>query len=370
MKITDVSVTLFSWDNIPETHYRKGWAPVRGSVEMGLVAIQTDEGVAGHSFLGSSSLGAAVDAPQLISTLKPVLMGRNPLDIGAIYQDMRARGGFFFPLRCMGAVDVALWDVAGKYAKMPVHRLLGSYREKVPVYASSHLQPSPQAYADDALHWRSKGWKAYKVHPPADPKEDIIVCEAVRKAVGDTMVLMLDSVWAYGYEDALRVGRAIEEMGYYWYEDPLAADDIYGYVKLRQKLDIPILATEANPGGLYPMAQFITAQATDMLRGDVAVKGGITPMMKIAHLAEAFRMKCEVHHGGNSLNNVANLHITMAVPNCDYFEVLLPDHAQKYGLLRDIEVDREGCVHAPEKPGLGYEIDFDLIKRKQTRVLK
>ena len=93
-------------------------------------------------------------------------------------------------------------------------------------------------------------------------------------------------------------------------------------------------------------------------------------MVKICHLAEAFRMKCEIHHGGNSLNNVANLHVTMAVNNCEYFEVLLPEAAQKYGLIQDIEVDRQGLVHAPEKPGLGYEIDWDLVKNKRTRVLK
>jgi len=92
-------------------------------------------------------------------------------------------------------------------------------------------------------------------------------------------------------------------------------------------------------------------------------------MVKIAHLAEAFHMKCEIHHGGNSLNNVANLHVTMAIPNCDYFEVLQPDSAQKYGLVRDIEVDAQGLVHAPEAPGLGYEIDWDLVRSKTTRVL-
>ena len=156
-------------------------------------------------------------------------------------------------------------------------------------------------------------------------------CAAVKQAVGDDMVLMLDSMWSYGYEDAVRVGRAIQEMGFYWYEDPLAEDDIYGYVKLRQKLNIPILATEHAPGGMYGYTSWIRQQATDMLRGDVALKGGITPMVKIAHLAEAFRMKCEIHHGGNSLNNVANLHLTMAMPNCEYFEVLLPDAAQKHG---------------------------------------
>ena len=110
-------------------------------------------------------------------------------------------------------------------------------------------------------------------------------------------------------------------------------------------------------------------RATDMLRGDVAVKAGLTPMIRIAHLAEAFRMKCEIHHGGNSLNNVANLHLTMAISNCDYFEVLLPDAAQKHGLVRDIEVDRQGFVHAPTGPGLGYEIDWELIERNKVGVL-
>ena len=107
-----------------------------------------------------------------------------------------------------------------------------------------------------------------------------------------------------------------------------------------------------------------------MLRGDVALKGGITPMVKIAHLAEAFRMKCEIHHGGNSLNNVANLHITMAVPNCEYFEVLQPDAAQKHGLVQDIEVDSSGLVHAPTKPGLGYEIDWEVINRNKVAELR
>ncbi len=107
-----------------------------------------------------------------------------------------------------------------------------------------------------------------------------------------------------------------------------------------------------------------------MLRGDVALKGGITSLMKIAHLAEAFRMKCEIHHGGNSLMNVANLHVMMAINNCDYFEVLLPDVAQKYGLVRDIEVDQQGLIHAPAGPGLGYEIDWDLVRRNTISVLK
>ena len=105
------------------------------------------------------------------------------------------------------------------------------------------------------------------------------------------------------------------------------------------------------------------------LRGDVAVKGGITTLVKTAHLAEAFRMSYEVHHGGNSLNNVANLHVIASIRNTTFFEVLLPDAAQKYGLEQDIAVGRDGMVHVPNGPGLGAAIDFNLIERKKVALL-
>ena len=95
------------------------------------------------------------------------------------------------------------------------------------------------------------------------------------------------------------------------------------------------------------------------MRGDVAITGGITPLVKIAHIAEGFGMKCEIHHGGNSLNNVANLHVTMAVHNCEFYEVFPATGANKYGLIKDIEVDENGMVYAPTEPGLGYRIDWD-----------
>jgi L-alanine-DL-glutamate epimerase-like enolase superfamily enzyme len=101
----------------------------------------------------------------------------------------------------------------------------------------------------------------------------------------------------------------------------------------------------------------------------VAVKGGITSLVKAAHLAEAFHLNFEIHHGGNSLNNVANLHVAMAIRNCSYFEVLLPDVTQKYGLMDDIAVDDQGLVHAPTAPGLGVQIDFERIARHQVAVL-
>ena len=191
----------------------------------------------------------------------------------------------------------------------------------------------------------------------------------MRKAVGDSYTLMLDSTWSYRYPDALQVGRAIERLGYLWYEDPLNEEDIYSYVKLRQKLDIPILATEYPAGDIGTYAVWLTEKATDYLRGDIPVKGGLTTMLKTAHLAEAFHTTYEVHHGGNSANNMAQVHFACAIPNTTYFEVLLPHGAHKYGLLNDIQIGKDGMARCPQAPGIGAEFDLELIKRKQIAVL-
>jgi L-alanine-DL-glutamate epimerase-like enolase superfamily enzyme len=368
VKITDVTLTLFAWNNIPPTTYGRHTGRFTGTSQLGLLAVRTDDGVEGHAFLGSAMRGAHLDGASLIQMLKPIVMGQDPLDRERLYQAMWQKSRQT-TLRAIGAVDIALWDIAGKVAGMPIHRLLGSYRASAPAYASSAVLASKEAYAEEALRFKSEGWTAYKIHPPTDPDVDIEVCRAVRKAVGDGFRVMLDSTWAYQYPEALRVGKVAEDLGFYWYEDPLADDDLYNYVKLKQHLSIPILATEYAPGGFTAFAPWLTARATDYLRGDVAVKGGISSLVKSAHLAEGFHMNFEIHHGGNSLNNVANLHVIMAIKNCEYFEVLLPAAAQKYGLVEDIDVDRQGQVHAPGGPGLGARIDFELIERQKTAVL-
>ncbi|GGC26965.1 mandelate racemase [Siccirubricoccus deserti] len=369
MKIDHVSLTLFAWDGIPPTKYHAASRLDSGSSALGLLRIGTDSGIIGHAFLGSATHTAVNDGPGLIRFLKPLLMGQDPLERerlnAALWPWSR-----LISVRSIGAVDVALWDIAGQAAGMPIHRLLGTTRHSIPAYASSAVLPSIEAYAEEAQRFKADGWAAYKIHPPQHPPTDIKVCQAVRAAVGDDYTLMLDSTWSYDFPAAVRVGRAIEKLGFLWYEDPLHDQDITNYVKLRQKLDIPIMATEYPQAGLESYAPWLLLQATDYLRGDVAVKGGITTLVKTAHLAEAFRMTYEIHHGGNSLNNVANLHVACAIRNTTYFEVLLPDGAHKYGLAQDIVVGKDGLVHAPTKPGLGAEIDFELIGRKQIAVLE
>jgi L-alanine-DL-glutamate epimerase-like enolase superfamily enzyme len=368
VKITDVTLTLFAWKDIPVTSYGRHTGRFSGSSDLGLLTLRTDEGLEGHAFLGSAMRPASMDAQSLIRYLKPLVLGQDPLERERLWQALWQRNRST-TIRAIGAVDVALWDLGGKAAGLPIHRLLGSYRTSAPAYASSAVLASKEAYAEEAARFKAEGWTAYKIHPPTDPVVDIQVCQAVRRAVGDDYTVMLDSTWAYQYPEALRVGKAVEALGFHWYEDPLADDDLEGYVKLKQVLAIPILATEYTPGGFTAYAPWLTARATDYLRGDPAVKGGLTPLIKTAHLAEGFHMNFEIHHGGNSLNNVANLHVIMAIRNCEFFEVLLPAGAQKYGLAQDIEVDARGLVHAPSGPGLGAAIDFELIRRQTVTVL-
>src|SRR5690606_8898338 len=167
-----------------------------------------------------------------------------------------------------------------------------------------------------------------------------------------------------------KVGRILEELDYVWYEDPMPVDDMYNYTKLCADLDIMVMTTEYSWGGFLGYPAWISARATDALRGDVALKGGITGVMKSIHLAEAFNMKYELHHGGNSLNNIANAHVGLATAHCDYFEVILPDVVQKYAVINELALDENGHISPPDGPGLGAQIDVELIERMKVTVMQ
>ena len=367
MKITNVKVDLCTWETAP---WKTGvGAQFGGTVQLGVVTVETDAGLSGNAFLGTSHVGADHSVAGLQRFIKPLIMGQNPLDIGKLWWQMWKLNRSV-SIGVIGAIDVCLWDINGKAAGQPIHRLLGTCKDAVPIYSSTAYHETAEEYVEEALRFQEMGWPAHKLHPHGEPLADVEICAAVREAVGDDLVLMLDSMWAYQYADALRVGRAIEELGYYWYEDPLVEEDVYNYVKLSRKLDIPIMSTEYSPGRYYSMANWITSYATDILRGDVTVTGGITPLVRQCHLADGFNLRCEIHHGGNSLNNVANLHVTMAVPNCEYYEFFPCTGDNQFGLVEDIEADDNGMVHAPTEPGLGYQIDWDLVRREHTATVE
>ncbi|MEI4271171.1 enolase C-terminal domain-like protein [Klenkia sp. LSe6-5] len=376
MKITDLRVLL---------HERTMPAVVGPpTTTLALLTVDTDEGISGHTFLGAPGEDVVALGSTLVRQVKPTLLGSDPLDIGRIWLTLGRRG---LPPTLQGAIDVALWDIAGKAAGLPVHRLLGSTRTAVPVQTSSWVYRDPADYVDDALAYRELGVTGHKLHPltqlrsfagtPVAAEADIDLCRRVRDAVGDGHRLFLDAAWAYDFGEALRVGRAVQALGYEWLEDPLSADDLYGYVRLKQHLAIPLMATEITSGGLTALAPWVTQRATDFLRGDVVLKGGITGLRKIAHLAEAFHLNCELHDAYTSLNNLATLHLAASLPNCDWFEVLVinppGEHGfsqLEYGLAEPFTLDGQGMVQVPEQPGLGMEPDWDLLTHGSADVLR
>lgn len=358
--ITSITLTLFALDGLAPLHYAPGLSNTRGRVELGLLRLIADDGAEGIAFLGSPMRPAGLDARALNEGAAPLVL-REPEQARERLLKRLNQWGRTNGLRAVGALDCALWDLAAKRAGMPLHLHLGGYRESIPAYASSPRLPDAAAYVDQARQCRAQGYAGYKIHPPGTPDADIAVCEAMRRALGDGFALMLDASFAYRLPDAVRVGRAVEALGFRWFEDPLGEHDLLAYPELRAKLSIPVMATELPMAGLESYAPWLANRATDFLRGDVPLKGGLTPMLKAAHLAEAFGLDYAVHHGGNSLNNLAGLHLALAIPNAGPFEVLLPVESHRIGLIDDIAMDAQGNVRPPPGPGLGGVPDMALI---------
>lgn len=369
MKITDVRLTAFRRPSAPAAKevMIKGFSVASLLSESVAVQIFTDEGQVGENLSLGGGLGLA---HYLANTIKPFLIGRDPEYLEQIWQDMWELNRLWFtPQFAIGTIDVALWDLFGKILDRPIYKILGAYRDKLPVYASSYSKETPELFAEEALRYKERGFHAYKLHPPGHPREDIRCCEVVRKAVGDEYVLMLDAVSAYNQTQALYVGRAIEEMGFAWFEEPMREYDIHGYRMLADKLDIPIMGVENNEGGLYTTTEFITTRAIDIVRSDVTLKYGLLQVRKTAALAEAFGMNLEVHTNPNPMLDAANLQCALTLKNTDYFEQMVPEANVRYGVTSYLEIDDQGYVHAPTGPGHGLAIDWDYVKANTIAVL-
>jgi L-alanine-DL-glutamate epimerase-like enolase superfamily enzyme len=205
-----------------------------------VITITTEDGVKGTSFgFGAQDAKAAAAT---MSQVKPFFIGRSAHSSAKNIKDFELfdRRWNHVPIYSYAPFDNACWDIVGKMAHLPVYKILGAAREKVPLYVSSMFLPGPEDYAKQALEVKAKGYKGYKLHPPGGLDLDIACYRAVRKAVGDDFTLMADPVIMYSYEEALKAGRELEKLGYKWLEEPLLDVDLHSLKKLREKLDIPI----------------------------------------------------------------------------------------------------------------------------------
>lgn len=341
---------------------RTGRSPMNWDVVV--MRLTTDCGLDGHA-TALAARSSLVTQAYLHETIAPVVLGRPVSQREAIWHELWTidRHLTFFPVYLPGPLDVALWDLAAQAAGLPLYQFIGECRTSLPTYASSLFMAEPADYVKQLNAYRARGFPAYKAHPPGPWRKDIEVHRALRAAAGPDYTLMTDPVADYSLEEAIRIGRDLEQLNYHWFEEPFRDFELQKYARLCAALDIPIAATETTRGGPWGVAQAIALGAADIVRADVSWKAGVTGTLKIAHLAEAHGLRCEVHCTTMGFMDVANLHVSCAIRNCEFFELLVPEEPFRFPMKDPYPIDAAGQAHVPRKPGIGVELDWDAIDR-------
>lgn len=357
--IEDVGTLEPAWDVGGQMRMQRGG----GSV----VEVYTDQGVTG--------IGPGVSR-QLLPVLKQHLVGQDPFDTERHLKVLGyyARGAGY--LGCAG-VDIAIWDVIGKACGQPLYKLWGGGRDRIPAYASMVRLSTPEERAEMAVELRAQGWQAMKLRIHHESMaEDLRTVEAVRKAVGDEMVLLVDANQAqsatgwqpgvlWDYRRALETALALQDLGCAWLEEPLARYAFDDLARLNAEVDMVIAGGENNRG-LHEFVQMVKKDVYDLLQPEGMVNGGITDLLKIGTLAELFGKQIAPHHGGRQLGTVAHAHLVASWDHSPYLELLhdppIGDYRDGFSVLvNPLVVEDDGCVPLPQGAGLGVEIDRDLI---------
>ncbi|GAA5202748.1 enolase C-terminal domain-like protein [Microbacterium jejuense] len=344
MKIVSVDVLLsdeppaepaFVW-----RHGLPGSEPARTTAWL---VITTDDGIRGYA----QCQRGLILADLVDRRLRNDLVGTDPLRREWLWHRMWELDRIEnFPTYIIGVVDDALWDIAGKAAGEPVHKLIGSFRDSIPAYASTVTFGSVEEYLDVADQCLELGYSAIKLHAWGDAREDSRLITALREHVGPDVPLMYDGSAGFDLLDAVFVGRALSEANYLWYEEPMREFSVTAYKQLAERVSVPLLVAEVSAGAHMNTADFIAAGCASAVRTGTALRGGITGSLRIAHLADSFHLRAEVHGMG-----LPNTHLCMSIPNTTYFESLVTSNP----VTRGPEVDALGLVHAPTGPGMGYE---------------
>jgi L-alanine-DL-glutamate epimerase-like enolase superfamily enzyme len=366
-KITKVDVQGFTWPVKGLTRGRAFHFDPTSTYELsgGGVRIHTDTGATGE-FAGWN-----VPTQAVAETAKRYI-GANALDRERLYQSNKASPG-------MAALDIALWDLAGKLAGQPVHALIGTYRTEVPAYAStidgavSGPLSTPESYGDFAQQCLDMGYRAFKIHPMAWPavRDHVRAVQAIGNRVGGNMDTMLDSFNFYEtFADALRVGRACDDAGFFWYEDPYAEGGTasFPHEKLRGMIRTPLLQGEKSRT-VEQRFDLALRKATDFIRGDTKIHG-ITGTLKLAHAAETIGLDIEPHTSGPE-----ELHVLATLRNANYYEIVWvhpimtntnPPIFKNMNVTGLDAIDKRGMVKVPMEPGLGVEYDWDYMAKRST----
>lgn len=333
------------------------------------VRIVTDEGIYGTGEC-IARLGPGVTAAVVKEILAPVLMGRDPRNVEGLWEDMyrtmRARGhtrGFL--MEAIAGVDIALWDLLGKSAGKPTWQLLAGHgRQQIQAYASSVLLDTPEVMAEESRALARQGYRAIKLKVGQGIHADIPRIEAVRAAVGPDIEIMLDANAGYDPVSAIVVGRAAERLGVYWLEEPVLADDLPGYARVRAAVkDIRLAAGEGEftSAGFRP---FFEKGLLDVAQPDIARAGGFTGCRRIAAYADAYNIAVCPHTGASGpICIAASMHLSAAIPQFRYFEDMYIRNPLHDMLAQPLPAQRDSVITVSNAPGLGVMLDDDALGR-------
>ena len=329
--------------------------------ETPMVRITDAEGAVGTGYSYTIGTGGPAVVSLLRDTLVPRLLGREAEEIEAIWRDLlfatHATAVGAITSISLAAIDTALWDLRCRRAKLPLWRMAGGAKPAIPLYSTEggwlHIETG--ALVEDALAVKAQGFAGSKVKVGKPHlAEDRTRLSAVRAAVGDDFRLMVDANQAFHYHEALLRARMLAEVGISWFEEPMPADDLTGHARLAEQSAVPIAVGESlySPG---QFADYMQARACSIVQVDVGRVGGITPWLKVAHMAEAMNLAVCPHF-------LMELHVSLvcAIPNSwmlEYIPQLDP--------ITETRLDiRNGLAHPPETPGLGIGWDKEAIARQ------
>ena len=371
MKITDVKLSVFEvegGDRIFDVVQLEGmgrdrWVHDSVARRPGVLQVMhmtTDEGIEGVCELPVAASGPM--APRTLEQLRHLVVGEDPLDREMLYQKLHtgARWVYHQP-GWAGTLDNCLWDIVGKAAGLPVYAIIGRVRDTAPVYMNVGGATKEMA-AEDAARAVAEGFPAVKDHFYHPVEENIQWFQAVRDAVGPDVDVMHDPVAIYSFEQALRVGRALEELRYRWFEEPLPERLHVKMKALCDALDIPVLAPETMMNDVDLSAQWLISGATDMVRANA--RHGTTPVLKLAHLAELYGTTIELN-GTGGLFGLVHAHLLCSISNTTYYEYFGGQQEQagkEIGMTNPI-APKNGTISPPLGPGWGAEWDWDYFER-------
>lgn len=328
-------------------------------INMPIVEITTDEGLSGIGYAWNLMGGGGATRQFLADDITPLLLDQDPLDHErlwrTIYRKLQSVGRAGAVTQAQAAVDLALWDIKGKKAGLPVWKLLGGMREEAPCYGSDGgwLYMTVDEMLNEFDGYLSQGMFGVKMKVGhADPEIDIERVAEVRRRLGDRVWLAVDANQQWDYERSVIAGRAFEKLGVAWLEEPLICEDIEGHARLVEKLDIPIALGETL-ASRFEFANYIRARAVDTLQPDLIRAGGITECAKIVHLADISGRAVAFHHMME-----ASIHLVCGLLTSGPIEYM-PWIAAAFEEGPKV---KNGRMIAPTKPGLGLTIADEVIE--------